>query len=41
LVFNLHVTHDSQGIEHAARSFRSLIDLASKHNGSLSETVIQ
>jgi FAD/FMN-containing dehydrogenase len=34
VVFNLHVTHDAVGIENAARSFRSLIDLAIKHNGS-------
>jgi FAD/FMN-containing dehydrogenase len=34
VVFNLHVTHDPVGIENAARSFRSLIDLAIKHNGS-------
>ena len=34
VVFNLHVTHDDQGIARAAHSFRSLIDLAIKHNGS-------
>jgi FAD/FMN-containing dehydrogenase len=34
VVFNLHVTHDAEGIENASRSFRSLIDLAIKHNGS-------
>jgi FAD/FMN-containing dehydrogenase len=34
VVFNLHVTHDPQGVELAARSFRSLIDLAIKHSGS-------
>ncbi|HEY7402212.1 MAG TPA: FAD-binding protein [Candidatus Angelobacter sp.] len=34
VVFNLHVTHDPEGIENSARSFRSLIDLAIKHNGS-------
>jgi len=34
VVFNLHVTHDAQGIELAARSLRSLIDLAIKHSGS-------
>lgn len=34
IVFNLHVPHDAVGIENAARSFRSLIDLAIKHNGS-------
>ncbi|HZU33542.1 MAG TPA: FAD-binding protein [Candidatus Angelobacter sp.] len=33
VVFNLHVTHDPDGIENAGRSFRSLIDLAIKHNG--------
>jgi len=34
VVFNLHVPHDTQGIEKAARSFRSLIDLGAKRNGS-------
>lgn len=34
VVFNLHVTHDREGIENSARSFRSLIDLAIKHNGN-------
>ncbi len=34
VVFNLHVDHDTQGIDNAARSFRSLIDLAIKHNGN-------
>src|SRR5262249_16250372 len=34
MVFNLHVTHDPQGIENAARAFRALIDLAIKHSGS-------
>jgi FAD/FMN-containing dehydrogenase len=34
VVFNLHVPHDAQGIENAARSFRSLIDLGAKRNGS-------
>jgi len=34
VVFNLHVDHDKQGIDNAARSFRSLIDLAIKHNGN-------
>jgi len=33
VVFNLHVSHDPEGMENAARSFRSLIDLAVKHNG--------
>jgi FAD/FMN-containing dehydrogenase len=34
VVFNLHVTHDTAGVDNAARSFRSLIDLAIKHGGS-------
>jgi hypothetical protein len=34
VVFNLHVTHDLQGIDHAARGFRSLIDLAIRYSGS-------
>jgi len=34
VIFNLHVTHDSAGLEHAAIAFRSLIDLGIKHNGS-------
>ena len=34
VVFNLHVTHDREGLDHAARSFCALIDLAIKHNGS-------
>ncbi|HKF24241.1 MAG TPA: FAD-binding oxidoreductase [Candidatus Angelobacter sp.] len=34
VVFNLHVTHDPQGVENAARAFRLLIDLAIKHSGS-------
>jgi FAD/FMN-containing dehydrogenase len=34
VVFNLHVTHDRAHVEAAARSFRSLIDLAIKHNGT-------
>jgi len=34
VVFNLHVEHDAPGIERAARSFRSLIDLAIGHNGT-------
>lgn len=34
VVFNLHVDHEPQAIENAARSFRSLIDLAIKHNGN-------
>ncbi len=34
VIFNLHVTHTAEGIEQAARSFRSLIDLAVKQGGS-------
>jgi FAD/FMN-containing dehydrogenase len=34
IVFNLHVSHEPQAIENAARSFRSLIDLAIKHDGN-------
>jgi len=34
VVFNLHVTHDTAGVDNAARSFRSLIDLAIKHGGN-------
>lgn len=34
VIFNLHITHDRQGIENAARSFRGLIDLGIKHGGS-------
>lgn len=34
VVFNLHVTHDPRHIDDAARSFRSLIDLAIKHRGN-------
>jgi FAD/FMN-containing dehydrogenase len=34
VVFNLHVSHDRRGIDNAARSFCSLIDLAIKHNGN-------
>jgi hypothetical protein len=34
VIFNLHVTHDSQGIENSARAFRSLIDLGIRNNGS-------
>jgi FAD/FMN-containing dehydrogenase len=34
VVFNLHVDHEQRAIDNAARSFRSLIDLAIKHNGS-------
>src|SRR5215471_6577147 len=34
VVFNLHVTHDAEGIDHAATSLRSLIDLAIRHSGN-------
>jgi FAD/FMN-containing dehydrogenase len=34
VIFNLHVTHDSIGLEKAARAFRSLIDLGIRHTGS-------
>jgi FAD/FMN-containing dehydrogenase len=34
VIFNLHVTHDSTGLENAARAFRGLIDLAIRHRGS-------
>lgn len=34
VIFNLHVTHDSGGLEQAAIAFRSLIDLGIKHRGS-------
>jgi len=34
VIFNLHVTHDSVGLEHAAIAFRRLIDLGIKHRGS-------
>ncbi|HYL92338.1 MAG TPA: FAD-binding oxidoreductase [Alphaproteobacteria bacterium] len=34
VVFNLHVPHDRQGIENAARNFQTLIDLAIKRGGS-------
>ena len=34
VIFNLHVTHDPQGLENSARSFRSLIDLGIRHKGS-------
>ena len=34
VIFNLHVTHDSIGLEAAARAFRSLIDLGIRHGGS-------
>jgi FAD/FMN-containing dehydrogenase len=34
IIFNLHISHDRQGIENSARSFRSLIDLGVRHGGS-------
>ena len=34
VIFNLHVTHDTTGLENAASAFRSLIDLGIKYGGS-------
>ncbi|MFY9554738.1 MAG: FAD-binding oxidoreductase [Blastocatellia bacterium] len=34
VIFNLHVTHDANGIENAARAFRGLIDLGIRYGGS-------
>lgn len=34
VIFNLHVTHDPQGREAAARAFRALIDLGIRYHGS-------
>jgi FAD/FMN-containing dehydrogenase len=34
VIFNLHVTHDTQGLENAARAFRRLIDLGIRYGGS-------
>jgi FAD/FMN-containing dehydrogenase len=34
VIFNLHVTHDTTGLENAANAFRGLIDLGIKHGGS-------
>jgi FAD/FMN-containing dehydrogenase len=34
IIFNLHVKHNAEGIEQAANSFRSLIDLGIKYGGS-------
>ena len=34
VIFNLHVTHDTSGLENAARAFRSLIDLGISYGGS-------
>ena len=33
VIFNLHVRHDEAGIDAAAKAFRSLIDLAIRHDG--------
>jgi FAD/FMN-containing dehydrogenase len=34
VIFNLHVTHDSQGLEKAGRAFRALIDLGIRQGGN-------
>ncbi|MBX3135488.1 hypothetical protein KF707_04590, partial [Candidatus Obscuribacterales bacterium] len=34
VIFNLHTIHTTTGIEHSARAFRHLIDLAIKYGGS-------
>ncbi len=34
VIFNLHTVHSPQGVEHSARAFRRLIDLAIGHRGS-------
>jgi FAD/FMN-containing dehydrogenase len=34
VIFNLHTVHTSDGIAHSAETFRRLIDLDLKHNGS-------
>ncbi len=34
VIFNLHIDHDRQAIDHAAESFRGLINLAISHGGS-------
>ena len=34
VIFNLHMTHDPQGLETAADAFRALIDLGIRHGGS-------
>jgi len=34
VIFNLHTTHDPQGIENSARAFRALIDLGLRYGGS-------
>jgi FAD/FMN-containing dehydrogenases len=34
VIFNLHVTHDSQGLDKAGRAFRALIDLGIRQGGN-------
>lgn len=34
VIFNLHVTHTPEGLEHAAQAFRRLIDMAIRRGGS-------
>jgi FAD/FMN-containing dehydrogenase len=34
VIFNLHVTHDTPGLQAAARAFRTLIDLGIHYDGS-------
>lgn len=34
IIFNLHVVHTPQGLDHAGRAFRGLIDLAIGYGGS-------
>jgi len=34
VIFNLHTVHGPQGVEHSARAFRRMIDLAIRHGGS-------
>ena len=34
VIFNLHVTHDTAGLDNAAAAFRALIDLGIKYGGS-------
>jgi len=33
-IFNLHVTHSPEGLEHSAEAFRRLIDMAAKRGGT-------
>lgn len=33
-IFNLHTVHSPEGLEHSAQTFRRLIDMAIRHNGS-------